>query len=153
MSVSEISKIDIQFVPAEAIYSLRHKVLRPHQTLNDCIYPADAWANTFHLAAKINGQIVGIATFHEEESSDLKADLPYRLRGMATDFSFHQQGIGRKVLESGMQELKRRNCDLLWFYAREIAFPFYEKLGFSYLGPLFDIPGIGPHKTMYKYFG
>lgn len=146
-----MSEIKIRMISAEEVWPLRHKVLRPHQDLQASIYPQDKWPTTFHVGAFADGNLVGIATFHEEAYPTLKAQLPYRLRGMGTDFHLHGKGVGRKVLEKGIQELVNRNCDLLWCNAREVAFPFYERLGLSYEGPLFDIPGIGPHKVMYKY--
>lgn len=143
--------LEVQFVPASETWALRQKILRPHQPLQDCMFPQDQWPTTFHVAAKMHGHVIGVATFHEETFAKLKAERPYRLRGMATDFSFHGKGIGRRVLEKGIQELQSRGCDLLWCNAREIAFPFYEKLGMLYEGPMFDIPTLGPHKVMYKY--
>ncbi|MEZ0392460.1 MAG: GNAT family N-acetyltransferase [Pseudobdellovibrionaceae bacterium] len=145
-----MSEIQIQLISAEQTWPLRLKVLRPHQTLKDCIYPQDHWPSTFHVGAFRTDHVVGVATFHEEESPHFRVHHPYRLRGMATDFSFHSQGIGRKVLEKAFFELRLRECDFLWCNAREVAFPFYEKLGFQYFGPLFDIHTLGPHKIMYR---
>jgi hypothetical protein len=42
--------------------------------------------------------------------------------------------------------------ELLWFNARETAVPFYEKLGCTKKGASFEIPEIGLHFLMYKYF-
>ncbi|MGZ5278499.1 MAG: GNAT family N-acetyltransferase [Pseudobdellovibrionaceae bacterium] len=142
---------EIQLISAAETWPLRHKILRPHQDLQSSIFPQDEWPTTFHVGARSKGQIVGVATFHEEVFPQIPAQMPYRLRGMATDVSFHGQGVGRLVLEKGIQELKIRGCDLLWCNARKIAFPFYEKLGLTYLEPMFDIPTLGPHKVMYKY--
>jgi len=142
---------EIQLISAAETWPLRHKILRPHQDLQSSVYPQDEWPTTFHVGARSNGQIVGVATFHEEVFPQLSAQMPYRLRGMATDTASHGQGVGRLVLEKGIQELQARGCDLMWCNAREIAFPFYEKLGLKYLGPMFDIPTLGPHKVMYKY--
>jgi hypothetical protein len=143
--------LQVEIISAAEARPLRHQVLRPHQEFKTILYPQDQWPTTFHIGARLDGKIVCVATFHEEAFAELPAQLPYRLRGMATDTSFHGKGIGRMVLEKGIQELKSRHCDLLWCNAREVAFQFYEKLGLLYLGPMFDIPDIGPHKVMYKY--
>ncbi len=143
---------NLKLIPPEMTWPLRHRILRPHQTIQDCIFPQDARLDTFHVGAVTrDGLVLGIATFHEEVFPDIKSELPYRLRGMATDLEYHGQGIGRRVLEFGMKELKARGCDLLWCNAREIAFPFYENLGLIYFGPMFDIQTLGPHKVMYKF--
>jgi GNAT superfamily N-acetyltransferase len=135
----------------QEVLPLRHRILRPHQTIQDCTFPQDQWPTTFHVGAVSNGQVVSVATFHEEAFAKFPAKLPFRLRGMATETSFQGKGVGRKVLEFGIAELKKRSCDLLWCNAREIAFPFYERMGMKYEGPMFDIPNIGPHKVMYLY--
>jgi len=149
--IQKFEMLEVQFISAQETWSLRQKILRPHQPIQDCMFPQDEWPTTFHIGARFEGQIIGVATFHEETFAKLKAELPYRLRGMATDTSFHGKGIGRRVLEKGIAELKKRRCDLLWCNAREVAFPFYEKLGMQYMGAMFDIPTLGPHKVMYMY--
>ncbi len=146
---SQIYQLDK--ISAQETLALRHKVLRPHQTLDDCIFAQDKWPTTFHVAARVEGRVICVATFHEEAFAKLPAQKPYRLRGMATDPDFQGKGIGQKVLDLGIQELKKRGCDLLWCNAREIAFPFYERMGLKYEGPMFDIPTLGPHKVMYVY--
>ena len=140
----------IQLITSEQTWDLRHRVLRPHQTAYQG-NPQDKNPSSFHVGFLQNEKIVGIASFHEEPFAELKASKPYRLRGMATDPLAQKQNIGKQVLEFSFQHLQSLNCDLLWCNAREKAFPFYEKMGFLYLGPLFDIEGIGPHKVMYKY--
>lgn len=139
----------LRLAKPEEIYSLRHKVLRPNQTLADCRWPRDFEATTFHVGAFLEDRAISIATFFPEAKPELPARNPYRLRGMATEPHVKGSGAGRKVLAFGMQQLSERNCDLLWCNAREIAFGFYEKMGLSYEGDLFDIPSVGPHKVMW----
>jgi GNAT superfamily N-acetyltransferase len=145
------TRFEIRKISATETWSLRHQVLRPHQTLQDCQNPQDEWPSSFHLGAFDRHLLVGIASFHEEAFPSLSAKLPFRLRGMATDPLYHRQGVGRLVLEQSFMELRNRNCDLLWCNAREAAFSFYKRLGLLTVEPLFDISGIGPHKVMYKY--
>lgn len=150
-----MSSIKIQLVSAEQIYPLRHRILRPGQDFAKSVYADDSLPTTFHVAAFIDDVMVGVATFSVESHKDLakmkaNAKAPYRLRGMATDTHLHKRGVGAAVLQFSFEELNRRGCDLLWCNARKIAFPFYEKLGFSYLGEMFELPDIGPHKVMYK---
>lgn len=146
--------LQIQFISAEQTYYLRHKILRPNEPFEAVKYAADFSVSAFHVGAFASEKLVGIATFANESHADVEkmnpAKNPYRLRGMATDFDFHGQGIGAAVLHFSFAVLRQRHCDLLWCNARKIAFPFYEKLGFCYIGELFDIGVIGPHKVMYK---
>jgi GNAT superfamily N-acetyltransferase len=125
--------------------------LKPHLSEADCVNPGDLQPDTFHLAAIYENGIVGIASFEMESHPDLPAQNPARLRGMATDPNFHRKGIGRNLVNRGIEILRTNNVDLLWFNARINAFPFYQSLGFDFHGEYFDLPKIGPHKVMYKY--
>lgn len=130
---------------------MRAQVLRPGKDISQAKMPQDHEQTTFHLGLFSSEKLVCVATFHEDQNVNLKAKYPYRLRGMATAPDFQGKGAGKQILQAGVKELKSRNCDLIWCNAREIAFLFYEKCGFSYSGEMFDIPEIGPHKVMYKY--
>lgn len=141
----------VSFITAAEALPLRQKVLRPLLRPEDCFYKEDDLATSFHLGLFHAGRLVCIATFMLEASATFHAGHPYRLRGMATDPRYRGQGFGGILLRQGIEVLKDRRCDLLWFNAREAAFPFYESLGFQYHGGLFEMPGIGPHKVMYKH--
>lgn len=142
----------IDVIPATATLELRREVLRPY--LNDpaqCHYPEDVWPLTFHLGAFLDERLVSVATFHTQPHPDLHGGNPYRLRGMATSETVRGKGVGSHLVLAGVGRLLERRCDLLWFNARIKAFPFYEKLGFQYWGPLFEMERIGAHKVMYKH--
>lgn len=113
-------------------------------------FPCDQLETTFHLGARFKDVLCGIATFFPEDSGKIDSENPYRLRGMAVDPQFHRQGIGRKILTKGLEILRDRNVDLLWFNAREEAFEFYESMGFAFATKMFVIPDVGPHKVMYR---
>jgi GNAT superfamily N-acetyltransferase len=144
-------KTEIRVVDAEATLEMRSRVMKPFLTPQECRNPGDDDPLTLHLAAYQGDRIVGIATFLPEAHLFFpKAKTPYRLRGMASDPSLHRQGVGRSLVDEGVRRLVQRGCDLLWFNAREKAFPFYEALGYTMVGEMFDIDRIGPHKVMYK---
>lgn len=143
--------METNLIASQETLALRHQVLRPHQSIQDCIYPDDNSENTFHVGGYHQGVLVGVATFLAEAHPDFQASRPFRLRGMATHHSLHGQGVGRKVLSFGIHEVQRRGGDFLWCNARESAFGFYQKLDLQLHGELFEIQGIGPHKVMYKY--
>lgn len=150
-------QISIEKISAEQTIDLRTRILRPGQPVEICHYPEDNLPSTFHLGAFItleNGQrVVGANGTFMKDTHPLfsQAKNPFRLRGMATDHPYRGLGLGSQVLQQGEMILKTMNCDLLWFNAREVAFVFYEKNGFTTIGDMFDIPGAGPHKVMYKW--
>ena len=142
--------MEIKIVTAAEVLPLRHKILRPGEKMEKAMYPDDNDSTHFHCAVFLENKIVCVATFVQESKSDFSG-FGFRLRGMATDTNMQGKGLGKTVLNYGLNECKKRKADYVWCNARQIAFPFYEKLGFEYHGELFDIPGINLHKVMYKY--
>lgn len=140
----------VSFITAAETLSLRKRVLRPLSRIEDCVFERDDEPTTFHLGLFHAGQLISIATFVLQSHGEFPAGLPYRLRGMATDEKYRGQGFGGILLRQGLEELRARRCDLLWFNARIKAFDFYRGMGFYFHGELFEMPGIGPHKVMYK---
>lgn len=155
MSTPHSSSFLIHQVDVREILPLRRLVLRPHfKTEVECLNEKDHLNSTFHFAAKASstGLVIGILSLEIESISDFSSTHQYRLRGMATHPNFRRNGAGRAlVLWAEKFLLDQRRADLLWFKAREVAFPFYESLQYQYHGEMFDIPQIGPHKVMYKH--
>lgn len=145
------SNCEIHAITTQETLGLRKSVLKPFLTEEECINPGDDLPTTLHYGLFHQQKLISIATFIKEDHSDFSTKLAYRLRGMATDPNYHRQGFGKMLLTHSMKQLKKQGCDFLWFNARIKAFPFYEKLGCSYHGPLFELKDIGLHKVMYKH--
>lgn len=139
----------IRFIKAPDTYALRHRVLRPHQTIEDVQFPNDRNPDSFHLGTYIGEHLIGVASFYRERHEELMGWKQYRLRGMATHPDLQGQGVGKRMLRFALEHLRAQQADLLWCNAREGAAAFYERLGFRIHGPLFDIPGVGPHYIMH----
>ncbi len=136
--------------PAETV-SLRQRILRPHQKPENCIYPHDDSAESFHLGTFVDERLVGIASFLYDSNSELpEPEYQYRIRGMATLPEFRSAGIGTALLMAGLEDIKTRKARRIWCNARETAFAFYEKSGFVMHGEIFELPGIGPHKVLWR---
>lgn len=142
---------EVRMISTEETLALRQRVLKPFLSPQECVNPGDYDSTTFHQGLFLDGKLVSISTFLQESHPDFSSGFPYRLRGMATDHKLQGQGLGLILLQSGVEHLRSKRCDLLWFNAREKAFSFYQKLGFRLHGPMFDIKDIGPHKVMYKH--
>jgi GNAT superfamily N-acetyltransferase len=140
----------ISLVSTAETLSLRQKVLKPFLLPEECVNPGDDLPTTYHLGLYHAEKLISVSTFLLESHPDFSCGCPYRLRGMATDGRYRNQGFGRILLLHGFQMLRERRCDFLWCNARQRAFPFYQSLGFIFHGELFDLPNIGPHKVMYK---
>ena len=138
----------IRFIRARETWPLRHRVLRPHQELEDCDFPNDRNPDSFHLGAFEQDELVGIASFYAERNEQVKGWKQYRLRGMAVAPELQGRGIGRKLVLVALDHLEARHADSLWCNARTRAAEFYGTLGFTSIGEPFDIPGIGEHYVM-----
>ncbi len=142
-------KLTVKLVGLKTVMPLRAKILRPGRPTIESEFSQDFHPQAFHLGA-FEGEILrGVATFCPESFEAFPNLKAYRLRGMAVDFNQQGKGIGKAILKFGESELLKK-ANLLWFNARENAFPFYLSLEYQFYGPMFEIPHIGPHKIMYK---
>lgn len=150
---SSLDTFTVGFISSDDTMDLRMRILRPLHPREACEYPEDNLPTTFHVGVLNSGKVISNGTFMQQGHAHFpKAELPYRLRGMATDPSFQGKGLGRKIILAAEQELQKRGCDLLWFNARVSAEGFYRRLGYEAIEEIFDIHPIGPHKVMFKYF-
>ena len=146
------TNLHIQFISTEQCMDLRTRILRPGQDIKHCQYNEDGDSHTFHLGVlNKENKIICNGTFMRTNHALFpNAQNAYRLRGMATDKDYQGQGLGTLLLQEAFNILKVRGCDFLWCNAREKAFLFYERHGFKTIGDMFEIPGAGPHKVMWK---
>lgn len=142
--------ITVKNIDGSETYLLRQKVLRPHQLLADCKYPSDYEADTFHLGAFINDELISIASFSKEIYPHLPAGIHYRLRGMATLPNFRNKRAGSSLIQKAEQILQERQANILWCNGRINVAGYYKRLGFHEHGEIFEIEPIGLHKVLYK---
>lgn len=150
----------IQTVRAEDVRPLRATILRPEQPLEASIYPDDEDESTVHVAAFIEGCIMGIASiYNEPPPKNVNGEIPaeayepsasYRLRGMATAPEARGRGVGRAVIEECFKRTETQGADFLWCNARLSATGFYDRFGMRRTGKEFHIEGIGPHFVMWR---
>ena len=141
--------IEVKPINAEDTYEIRHRILRPNQPLEACMYETDLLGGAFHLGGYYRGKLISIASFHKAEHSELEGEEQYQLRGMATLEGYREQK--REARSSAMpKSFFGKRGRPLWCNARTSVSGYYEKLGFSEQGEVYDIPPIGPHILMYK---
>ena len=140
----------IEKVSPDAMCPLRHKVLRPNLPFEASCLPSDNDPDAIHFTVKKDDTILSIASLYSESFEAMPNKNSYRLRGMATEPAERGNGFGAMVLHGAMDYLKKEtDVEILGCNARVTAFGFYEKMGFTILGEIFDIPNLGPHKTGY----
>ncbi|MFC0189588.1 GNAT family N-acetyltransferase [Fictibacillus aquaticus] len=143
--------ISVKFISPEETYSIRHKVLRPNQKLEDCKFAADHDEAAFHLGALFEGKLISIASFYHETFPEFEKERQYRLRGMATLEEFRRYNAGSLLIQTAEEYMKENDVNLWWCNARTSVSGYYEKLGMKPFGEVFDLEPIGPHIVMYKH--
>ena len=142
--------ITIKIIEAEEAYNLRHEILRPHQSLEDCKYDTDNKDESFHIGAFIDDKLISIASFCMENHPDFSFENQYRLRAMATLQEYRLLGAGRLVVKYAEDIIKDKGFNFLWCNGRTSVKDYYLRLGFKIYGEEFDYPPIGNHVILYK---
>lgn len=140
--------MEVLRIKAIDTYPIRHKMLRPNGTVEDCMFQGDNDELTFHLGAFVDKKLVSVASFYFEKHPAFSDTYQYRLRGMATLSEYQGRGLSSALLRTAFPVIKQNQCTLLWCNAREKALGFYTKVGFSPSGELFNIQNIGKHMLM-----
>ena len=139
----------IKFLKTEDVLSLRSIVLREgKRSPEECVFENDDALDSFHLGYLLDDKIICVASFHLQSREGFAGNA-FQLRGMATAEEHRGKGYGNLLVNFAITYLRGQKVNYVWCNAREKAFRFYQSLGFEFISDEFDIPGIGPHKTMY----
>ena len=139
----------IKFISATAVLPLRSLVLREGKPYALCQFDEDDRPDTIHLAVVDDDEQPRCILTAFPKACEGFDGLGYQLRGMATHPAFQGRGLGAALVSFLIGHLREQAVSYIWCNARKLAFPFYEKLGFGFLSPEFDVAGIGPHRSMY----
>jgi len=142
----------IKEISALETFSVRQPVLRPGKNIETCHFDGDNLSTAKHFGYFEDENLAGIASLFKSSSELFKEKEQFQLRGMAVLSNFQKKGIGEKLVNYAENDAKNKNANLIWFNAREIAVPFYQKLGYEITGQSFDISDIGKHFVMFKRF-
>ncbi|WP_461537054.1 GNAT family N-acetyltransferase [Spongorhabdus nitratireducens] len=113
---------------------LRHAVLWPEKAPEFCHVEGDK--DAWHFGAFHAGRLVSVASVYPDGDSA-------RLRKFATATGLQGQGIGTRMVEHILSELKRNGFSRFWCDARESAMGFYQRFGMKPYGERFyksDVP-------------
>ena len=140
----------IKEIPALETFSVRLPVLRPGKPIETCHFEGDNLETTKHFGYFDDEKLAGIASLFKHPTPFFKEEQQFQLRGMAVLSEYQKKGIGEILVKHAEKDAIERDGKLMWFNAREIAVPFYKKLGYEIIGEPFDIEDIGKHYVMYK---
>jgi len=151
--------VRIEPITPEATRPLRRALLRPGQPEHELVYPGDDHRDSLHLGAFTPaGDLVGIASYYRHAAPELyrpahpalAGENAWQLRGMATVPEVRGEGVGARLLLRGFEYAISRGGDVFWCNARLTAQGFYERLGLTPYGEVFDPPGLGKHIWMWR---
>lgn len=127
--------IEIVELSAADTHPLRRRVLRNGTASDDVVFDGDDLDSTFHLGARLDGELVGISSWMSRAYPDRPAEPAFQLRGMATDPALQRgRGVGSALLLAGLDRCAALGATLIWARARDTALAFYERHGFQAVG-------------------
>jgi predicted GNAT family N-acyltransferase len=132
-------------------YDLRHRILRPHQTLSACAFPYDTAPGALHIGSFLNGQLIGIGSIVPEPRKNARQPISWRIRGMAVREDARGSGVGSTILQTLIDYARTQPLPAeIWCYGRVHVKGFYERFGFAQEGDLFELPEAGSLVLMVK---
>jgi GNAT superfamily N-acetyltransferase len=147
-----MDKITIKEINYLDTFLVRSPMLRQGKPIETCFFLGDDAVSTTHFGLFTENKLIGVASVFKTNNENFAQKNQLQLRGMAILVEYQSSGFGKLLLEEIFNFIKINQTELLWFNARETAVPFYEKLGCIKKGASFEIPEIGAHFLMYKYF-
>jgi GNAT superfamily N-acetyltransferase len=108
----------------ESYYDLRYRILRKPWQQPRGSERNDGDDKAEHFAFFIQNDLVGVGRL------DFTPMNGSQIRFMAVDDKHQGKGIGKKLMMHMEELAQRKGCSETVLHAREIALPFYQKLGY-----------------------
>lgn len=140
----------VEQVSTDEVLVLRLAVLRDGTPSQDPRYTEDGTEGSLHLGIRDSGQLIACSTWLPRPWP-LDVDLPAtQLRGMAVAKHLQSTGLGRILLQAGIDRAASLGSTYVWARARDNALYFYERNGFATVGDQFidEATGLGHHLVM-----
>ena len=147
-----MSEIKVKKITYLDTFPVRSAVLRQGKPIETCFFLGDDAEDTTHFGLFKDNKLIGVASIFKFNNEYFEQKNQFQLRGMAVLNEYQGFGFGNIILEEVCKFVITKNTDVLWFNARENAVRFYKNFGFSTFGNSFEIPEIGTHFLMFKYF-
>ena len=147
-----MSEIKVKKITYSDTFPVRSAVLRQGKPIETCFFLGDDDKDTTHFGLFNDEKLIGVASVFKVSNEKFDKKQQFQLRGMAVLNEYQGLGFGNVLLDEVCKFVTTKNADVLWFNARENAVKFYQNFGFSVLGDSFEIPEIGLHSLMFKYF-
>ena len=123
-----------------ACLAIRRKVFVEEQSVPEELEYDAADATAVHLLATLDGRPVGTARLLIDGAEG-------KIGRVAILQDCRGTGAGAALMRAALEELRARGVTTARLGAQTHALGFYEKLGFTACGPIYDDAGI-PHRDM-----
>lgn len=143
----------VELAPADT-WPLRRTVLRNDTPSTDVVLDGDDDSTTLHLGVvDQDGRVIAISTWIRRPFPEHPADAPaVQLRAMAIEPGLQRTGVGRLLVERGLERAASDGVAVVWANARDTALGFYTALGFEVLGDGFvDAATSLPHHRIARH--
>ncbi len=127
-----------------AAAKLRYRLFyQPHGIAESIVQPSED-AQDLHVVMQQNGSVLAYGRLSQAGNN-------FQIYQMAVEPTWQGQGLGRRVLQSLVNEARQRGGRSLSLNARVNPAGFYEKQGFQSIGGIFASRATGlPHISMRK---
>lgn len=144
--MSSIEKLSL-----DNIMDLRVRVLRKGTPVTHCYYPEDNYDDVTHFGIVREGITIATSTWFMKECP-LQLGVPaMQLKGMAVDDVLQTGGLGRELIDAGIDHARDQSAHIVWARARDSAMGFYERCEFVSVGDGFiDEPTGMPHHIVIR---
>jgi GNAT superfamily N-acetyltransferase len=123
--VEQLRKVELS-----ALLELRERVLTPGHPNRPVIWPYDN-EQALHYGLFVDEELVGCVSITPQDMPGRRANSPFHLHSMAVEPTSQCRGLGRRMLDGVLCQVRDRGGDLVWATARPTAVGFYQQCGFE----------------------
>lgn len=131
----------------DAALDIRDRVLRQPLGLQFSEEDLEKERHEYHLVAIENDVVLGTILMRVISSDVIK------MRQVAIDFDYQKGGIGTDLVAFSEEFSRKGGWKQIELHARDVAIPFYERLGYHVVGEEFFEVGISHHKMVKSLYG
>lgn len=130
----------------ETYYDLRYRIMREPLGKERGSERNEGDATGIHFALFEENRMLAIARLDKVD------DAVCQVRFVAVEANQQGKGLGKLIMEAVEEKGKAEGYKKLVLHARDYALPFYEKLGYTLIGPSYKLFDVLQHYEMEKEF-
>ncbi|MDR0801070.1 GNAT family N-acetyltransferase [Fluviicola sp.] len=127
-----------------AYYDLRYRILREPLGKERGSERNEGDETGVHFALYESGELLAVARLDRVDSETCQT------RFVAVESHLQRKGYGKKIMNALEKEAVASGYRKLILHARDYALPFYEKLGYTLVGPSYKLFDVLQHFEMFK---